>query len=218
MYKINQEMARKADSIGAYLTEPGQYVGQFTRAENITSKVKGTKGIGFTFESGGQSTKFDVWTAKATGEPLQGMNLINAIMTCMSLKELPVSLGTVERYDYETKTTNKVQAEVFPALLGKDVGLVFQRVEYEKMRDGHLTGETGWRLELVAPFRAADSFTSSEIWDRKKEPAKLLAILAGLRDRPLKQKTHPAPQSHGHDMQPQSAGSGFDDMGDDLPY
>jgi len=224
MYALDQTAAREADSFGSYLTETGKYIGTFTRAEKLISKNKGTHGIGFTFESAGQTTRFDVWTMNAQNEHLSGYKTINAIMACMSLRGIRPVPGQVERYNWDTQQKETVQAEVFPELVGKPVGLVLQKTEYEKMRDGHKTGETGWRLELVAPFRAADEFTASEILDRKTKPEKLAAIIAVLSDRPL--KSRPVQQSRAHDdvnaqaqhATTRSAGSGFDDMDDDVPF
>lgn len=224
MYALDQTAAREADSFGSYLTETGKYIGTFTRAEKLISKNKGTHGIGFTFESSGQTTRFDVWTMNAQNEHLSGYKTINAIMACMSLRGIRPVPGQVDRYNWDTQQKETVQAEVFPDLVGKPVGLVLQKTEYEKMRDGHKTGETGWRLELVAPFRAADEFTASEILDRKTKPEKLAAIIAVLSDRPL--KSRPAQQSRAHDdvnaqaqhATTRSAGSGFEDMDDDVPF
>ena len=221
MYQLDQNAAREADSIGSYLTETGKYVGTFTRAEKLISKNKGTHGIGFTFESAGQTTRFDVWTMNAQNEHLGGYKAINAIMACMSLRGISEKPGQVERYNWDTQQRETVQAEVFPDLIGKPIGLVLQSTEYEKMREGQKTGETGWRLEPVVPFRAADEFTASEILDRKTKPEKLASVIATLADRPL--KTRPAQpvrdQSDASSQaQPARESSGFDDMDSDIPF
>lgn len=221
MYQLDANAAREADSIGSYLTETGKYTGTFTRAEKLISKNKGTHGIGFTFESAGQTTRFDVWTMDASNKHLSGFKAVNAIMACLSLRGITPKTGQVERYNWDTQQKETVQADVFPDLVGKPIGLVLQKTEYEKMRDGQYTGETGWRLELVAPFRAADEFTASEILDRKTKPEKLASIVAILADRPL--KTRHAPRAQNASIpaqQPQTsgAGSGFDDMENDIPF
>ncbi len=221
MYQLDQNAAREADSIGSYLTETGKYVGTFTRAEKLISKNKGTHGIGFTFESAGQTTRFDVWTMNAQNEHLGGYKAINAIMACMSLRGISEKPGQVERYNWDTQQKETVQAEVFPELVGKPVGLVLQKTEYEKMRDGQKTGETGWRLELLAPFRAADEFTAGEILDRKTKPEKLASIIATLADRPLKARPAAQRNDSGNGGPPAghpAASSGFDGMDDDIPF
>lgn len=225
MYALDTNAAREADSFGSYLTETGKYVGTFTRAEKLISKNKGTHGIGFTFESAGQTTRFDIWTMDAQNKHLSGFKAVNAIMACMSLRGIAPKQGQVERYNWDTQQKETVQADVFPDLVGKPVGLVLQKTEYEKMRDGQYTGETGWRLELVAPFRAADEFTASEILDRKTKPEKLASIIAVLSDRPLK-KRNTQQQGRAVDYEAGNqaaaaagAGSGFDGMDDDsIPF
>ncbi len=189
MYTLDPTAAREAENFSSFLSETGKYKGKFIRAEKLVSSNKGTHGIGFTFESDSkQTTRFDIWTMNAQGEHLTGFKTLSAIMACLKLKNLAVGTGPVERYDYDTKQRNTVQAEIFPDLLNKPVGLVLVNTEYEKMREGHKTGETGWRLELVAPFEAATEFTASEIMDRATQPKKLAAIVATLTDRPLKNK------------------------------
>ena len=158
MYAIDKQAAIEADNHGGFLAETGKYKGHFTRAEKLISKNKGTHGIGFTFEDESKrTTRFDIWTRSGSGDNLMGYKTLQAMMTVMGLRNITPAQGIVDRYDYDTKTTSKVQAEVFNDLVGKPVGLVLRSTEYEKMRDGRLTGETGWRLELVAPFRAAGS-------------------------------------------------------------
>ena len=189
MYTLNTQLAREADTQSNYLTETGKYIGRFTRAERLVSK-KGTEGIGFTFENASKmSTKFDLWLKNASGEDLPALKTLSAILVCLKLKDIKPAPGKVERYDFETKTKNIVDAEIFPGLLNKPIGLVFQKTEYEKMRDGALTGETGWRLELLMPFEAESELTASEILDRKTKPERLAAVIATLGDRPLKNKS-----------------------------
>lgn len=222
MYTLDATAAREAENFSSFLSETGKYKGKFIRAEKLVSSNKGTHGIGFTFEADNkQTTRFDIWTKNAQGEPLMGFKTLNAIMACMRLRGLSVGTGPVERYDYTTKQRNTVQAEIFPDLLGKPIGLVLVNTEYEKMRDGQKTGETGWRLELVAPFEAATEFTASEILDKATQPKKLASIMATLADRHLKNKPAPRQQYDGyHEESPTGhpASSGFGSVDDDIPF
>lgn len=223
MYQLDPNAAREADSFGSYLSETGKYIGTFTRAEKLVSKNKGTHGIGFTFESTGkQSTRFDVWTIDASGKHLGGFKAVNAIMACMKLRLLTEAQGKVERYNWDTQQKDIVDATIFPDLMGKPVGLVLQKTEYEKVREGHKTGETGWRLELLAPFSAEGEFTASEILDRKTKPEKLASIIATLADRPLKNRpaalTPRADDGYSGPPAGHPASSGFEDDGWDIPF
>ncbi|GAA6121499.1 hypothetical protein [Acidovorax sp. FG27] len=221
MYALDTQAAREADQFGAYLNETGKYKGQFTRAEKLVSKQKGTHGVGFTFEAEDKrTTRFDVWTINGAGDHLPGYKFVNALLACMKLRQVTEAPAKVDRYNWDTKQIEKVDATVFPELIGKPVGLVLRNTEYEKMRDGMLTGETGWRLEPLVPFEAATEFTSSEILDRKTKPEKLASVMATVTDRPLKKGPAPAARQaqDRHSPQQASQGSGFDDMGDDIPW
>lgn len=222
MYQLNTNAAREAENISNYLSETGKYKGKFIRAEKLISGNKGTHGVGFTFESDSkQTTRFDIWTMSAQNEQLMGYKAINAIMACMKLKTLSIGRAEVERTDWDTKQKYKEEAEVFPELLDKPIGLVLVNTEYEKMRDGQKTGETGWRLELVAPFEASTEFTASEILDRATQPKKLASIVALLADRPMRNRPaqRQAPGGH-HDAPPAGhpANGGFSSPDDDIPF
>ena len=222
MYTIDATAAREAENFSKFLSETGKYKGKFICAEKLVSSNKGTHGIGFTFESDSkQTTRFDIWTMNAQGEHLMGFKTLSAIMACLKLKTLAVGTGPVERYDYDTKQRYTVQAEIFPDLLNKPIGLVLVNTEYEKMRENKKTGETGWRLELVAPFEAATEFTAAEIMDRATQPKKLAAIVSMLADRPLKNKPAPLQASHSYEAAPPAghpASGGFDSPDEDIPF
>lgn len=222
MYTIDATAAREAENFSNFLSETGKYKGKFIRAEKLVSSNKGTHGIGFIFESDSkQTTRFDIWTMNAQGEHLMGFKTLSAIMACLKLKTLAVGTGPVERYDYDTKQRYTVQAEIFPDLLNKPIGLVLVNTEYEKMRENKKTGETGWRLELVAPFEAATEFTAAEIMDRATQPNKLAAIVSMLADRPLKNKPAPRQASHSYEAAPPAghpANGGFDLPDEDIPF
>lgn len=225
MYALDKQSAVEADNLSKYLEKSGKYVGKFTRAEVLVSAKKGTHGIGFTFvDQSGQTAKFDVWTMQANMNKLSGFGLVQALMTCMSIKDLSTTQAEVDRYDYDQKKDVKVIADVFADLVGKPVGLVLQSVEYEKFKDNAPSGVYAWKLEPLIAFRASDSFTSSEIWGKATKPTKLDAVVSRLEDKPLKNKAVSRPEQ-GYSPYansaptPAPASSGFSDMDDDsIPF
>lgn len=212
MYQLDPKAAKESDQIGGYLKDTGKYKGKFIRAEKLISTNKGTHGVGFSFISEtGQSSRFDLWTKDAQEKELMGYKALMAIMACMKVRELTVKTAQVERYDYDTHQKYTENAEVFPELMGKDIGLLLRNTEYEKMRDGQKTGDTAWRLELYAPFEASTELTAGEIIDKKKSPEQLQKIISSLADRPLKKGSAPAPRQS-------SGGPAGGDMDDDIPF
>jgi len=212
MYKLDPTAASKADTIGAYINETGKYVGKFMRAEKLVSATKKTDGIGFTFKAeDGRETRFDIWTYNAKGEPLSGLNQVNAMMACLQVRELTVIKQPVRRWENNQEVT--ADGEVFPELQNKPIGLLLRSEEYEKMNNGAKTGVTGWRMGLFAIFQASTELMASEILARKTKPEQLGRVIAMLADKPLKSRPVPSAGTHQDNSRPMS----MDDMGD-IPF
>jgi hypothetical protein len=201
MYILNPEAARQGDTVGGFITETGKYVGKFLRAEKLVSREKQTHGIGFSFKAeDGRETRFDVWTQKADGTALPGLNLINAMMTCLQLRELRAVSMQVKRWDAnEGKDTEQV-VPCFNALMNADIGLLLRAEEYEKMKDNRLTGETGWRMNIFAVFQAKTGLMATEILARRTSPEMLDNVVSALRDKPLRKKSTPQASAPDHGM------------------
>jgi hypothetical protein len=210
MYTLNPEAAKKADVIGAYINETGKYLGTFVRAEKLVSKEKRTDGIGFTFRADdGRECRFDIWTQKEGGEPLSGLNQVNAMMACLQQRTLTASQQTVKKW-YDGADV-VMPAPCFAELMNKRVGLLLRAEEYEKMKDGHKTGTTGWRMGLFAVFQADTELMASEILSRKTQPEQLAKVTAMLTDKPLKAGGTRAPGAA-------SQLATLADLDDDIPF
>lgn len=211
MYTLNPEAAKKADVIGAYITETGKYVGTFIRAEKLVSAAKGTDGIGFTFkDESGRECRFDVWTQKQNGEALSGLNLINAMMACLQQRALTESNQPVKKWVDGAETITP--APCFVELMAKRIGLLLRAEEYEKMKDGQKTGGTGWRMGLFAVFQADTELMATEILTRKTQPEQLGKVITQLADKPVK-----AGAARGANSAPASRGV-LVDLDDDIPF
>ncbi len=213
MYTLNTDAAKKADVIGAYISETGKYVGTFIRAEKLVSAAKQTDGIGFTFrDESDRECRFDVWTQKQNGEALSGLNLINAMMACLQQRALTESTQAVKKWDNGAETI--MPAPCFAELMGKKIGLLLRAEEYEKMKDKQKTGERGWRMGLFAVFQADTELMASEVLTRKTQPEQLAKVTAMLADKPLKAGAARAASGA-------SAGRGASDVPadfDDIPF
>lgn len=213
MYTIDASAARKADAIGQYINETGKYVGMFIRAEKLVSREKGTHGIGFTFKADDdRETRFDVWTKKANGENLPGLNQINAMMACLRLRDLSESIQRVKKWDTAQNAEAVMDAPCFADLMNKKIGLLLRSEEYEKMKDGHKTGETGWRMNLFACFQADTELMATEILDRKTSPEQLAKVVVMLSDKPLRKV------GQSREAAPTSSGGPMSVMDDDIPF
>ncbi len=202
MYQLDKQAACEAEQVSNYLTDTGKYKGEFIRAEKLVSKAKGTHGVGFTFKSkDNRTTRFDIWTTKADGDQLMGYKALMAIMACMRVSSMKPVKAMIERYNWDTKTTDNVEAEVFKELMNKPIGLLLRNTQYEKMENGAKTGELGWRLEFYIAFDAESEMTAGELIGKKTTSEALPAIIATLADKPLKNQPKAA-QSSANDYYP----------------
>jgi hypothetical protein len=208
MYNLDPNAARKADQTGNRISELGKYVGQFTQAEDITAST-GTKGVALRFKSNGQEANLSLYTTKADGTQIMGYQALMAIMTCMQLRGLSPKAGTVQAWDNDAKKEFTKQAQVFPELCSKDIGLLLETEEYAKK-----TGGIGTRMVIAGIFQAKTELTASEILDHKTTPEQLGKMVARLRHRPVKADRHSSAAPSAHD----GGGSGFDDMDDEIPF
>lgn len=218
MYSLNAAAARQGDTFGAYITETGAYSGRFTRAEKLVSRDKGTHGIGFTFKGDdGREARFDVWTQKADGTGLSGLNTINAMMACLQIRELRDSVVSVTKYDYDRAKDVVVNAPCFTALMNADIGVLLRAEEYEKFNNGAPTGETGWKMGLFGVFQSHTGLMASEILERKTTPELLSKVIASaLRDKPLRKRSGNGAQTSASSGRNQTAADDFQDQ--DIPF
>lgn len=215
MYQLDAAAATKADTIGAYLQDTGKYVGVFTRAEALISTNKGTHGVGFTFKAeDGRETKFDIWTKKGNGDPLTGLNQMNAIMACLKVRQVNVQKMDVKKWHDGKEQI--MTADCFPDLMNKKIGLLLRSEEYAKMKDGYETGEYGWRIGLFAIFQADTELMASEILARKTQPEQLGKVIVMLADKPLKNKRQGGGNRQSSSGMPDSIP--FDDDLDSVPF
>jgi len=200
-YTLNTEAAKQADKINTRIESKGDYVGQFTRAEAVTSS-KGTKGVDFSFaaNNGATADYLTIWTHNKDGEEIYGFNVLMAIMTCLKVKDLTAVQGQVEKYDKTAGGKVTVTVPLFRDLMNKPIGLLIFMEEYVKN-----SGGSAWKPVIASPFDK-DGFTASEILNRVTTPQALPSMIDYLRDRPLKvsqgseKPSNPAPSDSAADF------------------
>lgn len=178
-YAVNREGAIRASGTPR-IHAKGAYVGTFTRAEYVKSRAD-TVGIEFTFVSdeGALADYLTVWTMNRDGKELSGRALVDALMTCMAVRELKPKPGHVDKYSREAGGRESLPATLYPDLMGKKIGVLLIVEEYVG-NDGGVKS----KLAMVNCFEPASGKTAREIWE--KSPAQALpALTAGLRDKLL---------------------------------
>lgn len=219
MYSLNPSAARKGDERTGRISEIGAYVGKFTRAEHVISDRKKTTGVEFAFESDDkQQATFTVWTINGKGEQIFGFAQLQAIMTVLQTRTLELTQQMVKKYDRDSGGVIDVSAEVFAALMGKPVGVLFETEDYEKFTNGQPNGQIGTKVVFAGVYDPKTRLTASEILDKKVQPLKLDQHIKTLKHRPLKRVAGGgySSSSTGHPNAPGNSSGGFED--DDIPF
>jgi len=182
-YDYDEAGLEGADDAASRLTENGAYVGTFTQVVGVVSGEKGTHGLEFEFTTrAGDRTRFNLWTKKEDGTKLFGMSMLQAMMLLTGVRRLDPVSASVKRFGEEE------EAETYPALCGKTIGLVLQKELYTK-GDGH----EGQRINLVGSFHPETKMTSTEIRDRASKPEKLDKMLKGLKTKDARRASRAEP-------------------------
>lgn len=180
-YALDRDSAMKANG-NIRIQEKGKYYGQFTRAEFVTS-TKGTIGIDFTFKSNDGATAdfLTIWTQRQNGEALAGRQLIDALMTCLRLRSMDTRRARVEKYNPDSQQRDMADAEIYPDLMHKPIGLLLVTEEYINGQ-----GQKKSKMVIWGFFEASTDKTAREIL--RQQPAQSLpSMVASLRDKTLPQ-------------------------------
>lgn len=185
-YNLTSEYAREGDSQGSLrITENGAYKGVLTKAKHFVND-NGTMGIDFAFESvTGATAYFQFYTRNNQGDSIFGEKQLNAVMTCMKVKSITPQEGAIEEFNFDTKKVEKIQATIFPALMNKPIGIVFQKEHYVKK-----DGTPGESMGFYTAFNAESQQTANEVLDQSKAE-RLEKILANLKDKNAAQRPSP---------------------------
>ena len=178
-FNLDPNAAREGSgSAGGSINETGHYIGVIEWAREKTFD-SGAEAIEIRFKAdSGESTNLSLFTSPANDGGIGfGVKQINALMTCCSVRELSSTQGEVEAYNPDTKQVEKVQAQVFPQLAGKRVGMLLQKEFYEK------NGEQKYAMKLYAPFSADKQQTAKEILDQKGETGAVEKMADNLKDK-----------------------------------
>lgn len=194
-YEYDDEAAGHADDFANRIDEPGLYVGEIKRADNIVSS-QGTSGIYFEVEApGGGSTSFTLYTEKQDGTRIFGFNKVQAAMTILGLRSLRTKPGMVSVYDEEQKKRVEQEGEVYPDLIGKTIG-----VALEKELTTNQSGKDSYRFNLATFFHPTSRLTASEIRERKVKPEKIekvLKMISKVKDNRVKKAAEPSQPAAG---------------------
>lgn len=181
-YQLDPAAAKNANSGGKRISEAGVYVGKIHAAWCETNK-NGTEGVFIQFHAntGQEAGPLALYTFNKDGKALSGYDALNALMTCVRVKELQPSKGKVTVYDFDSQSDVEKTKDVFPALNGKPIGFLLRLEEYENSG-----GELKTRLVIAGTFDPATKQMATEILARSKDAVALDRASEWLAKNPVK--------------------------------
>lgn len=208
-FNLDANSAKKGSGTAGGIDETGGYTGTITLAMHIEAD-SGASGIQFSFESdtGQKSNYINVYTHGKDGNPIFGLDTVNALMTCLKLRGIKPEKRDVEIRDFQSGQSKKESCDVYPDLMNKPVGLILRKEWYV-----NTSGDDKFRMALFAPFEASTGKLAVEVLDDRPAEGKD-KIVASLKD-----KGAPKQQRSGNSGQPAAGGSEpADDFDDDIPF
>lgn len=121
------------------INKTGLYIGHFLKAYKRTSKVPGaqSEAIHFEFSSNEGYGDFDIWFKGKDGADLErGVAQIQGLMALFDLDDLREKKNDlIDKYDFDLKAVTQVRVDSYPALIEKEIGVVWQMEEYIKQEN-----------------------------------------------------------------------------------
>ena len=214
-YKLNAKLAKEGDKGGNQrITETGAYTGVFTSVREAISKKK-TIGVEFAFkaDNGAEARFVSLWITRADGENLGDYNKLMAVMACMKVKDTKKRAMPITEYDFSAGEVITHTVDCYPELMNKPIGVVFQKEEYIKTKDGSV----GSSMRLYAAFNAETKQTAIELLDNS--PAERLEkILEVVKDKLVDKGQAYQAEQNASAGAPTVVDNDVDDLDDDIPF
>lgn len=178
-YTRDDQLAVQPETnVGGKIETSGAYVGHFTLAKEKTAKT-GTKGIEFNFEAeDGRTARYlSLWLTRANGEKIEyPYSLLSALMACLNVKNIESTLATVDEWNQAASMMMPTEAQTFPDLMNKPIGVLLQREE--RLWEG----KTYVSMKIAQFYDPSDSSTPAEILSGKRAGHALDKLVGNLRE------------------------------------
>lgn len=210
-YTRDDQLAVQPETnFGGRIETSGAYIGRLTLAKERTAKT-GTRGIEFNFEAddGRVARYLTLWVARANGDKIEyPYSLLSALMACLDVKKIDSTPEMVDEWNAATGQWSPTEAQVFPELMNKPIGLLLQREERE------WEGKTYVSMKIVQFFDPKDRSTPAEILSGQRTGQSLDKMVTNLRETVVRADAPPAGAAPAG-----SAGGNFSEIDDDdVPF
>jgi hypothetical protein len=225
----------KGFSAGA-IKATGFYPCTITKAYDRDSQSSDAKALHLDLVTdSGQYASIDLWHTSSkgvqvdkNGRDLPAAQSINDLMVLLDLTDLQAKLDLVHMYDFDLRQEVEVKKMVYPELLNRAIGCVFQMVESYKqvnISDKWVDSPNGERIcrpEFLT-FCDAETQASAAEFLKELEPVAIAKYIAGLepiKNSQLAENNHIIKQAQSAQNAPvvDPVNMDADDLDDDIPF
>lgn len=209
-YQLDPKAATDASKGSDRITKSGLYPGTITAAWGGTNR-NNNEYVGIVFKTdSGDRLQQEIYTFGATGEQLRGFGSVQALMTCVRVRELAAVRGSVTRYDFDIRDEVTVMDDAYPDLIGKRVGMIVQMVEDEYQ------GKVSQKPDIRGWYCLETNMVAAEILARATTPRTLESQARWLEANPVYRKKPKASAAPSGAPSSGPTSAGFDD--DSIPF
>lgn len=213
-FNLDPKAASSYGRGSSYITSSGKYIGEFYRAESVTSK-SGTQGVDLLFKTpqGEIADYMTIWHTKADGTRLPGFDAINALMTVLKVRGAKEGAHKAERWVKENKAYEPLMVRGYDEFCHKLIGIVLQETLEDDGKGGNRQGK-----QIIGFFEANTELTAAEILNKASKPEALAKQLTWLASHPIKDNRKN--KSAGEFSKPSSSSfkSDAEDWDSDIPF
>jgi len=228
MANFKKDTTTVRDFAAGAIKSTGFYAGTITKAYDRNSLSSDAKAIHIDFVAdNGQSGQIDLWHTAGTGlqtdkngKPLPAIRSINDLLVIVDVDDLKSKPGMVDIFDYDLREDVKTKKMIYPELVGRHIGAVFQMVSEGKR--SQVNGE--WKTSTTEfknraefkQFATDDGLSAREFLDGS-EPVAIQKYVDSL-ESVKGEDAHIIKQASNQPNTPSGAAPAEDDYEDDIPF
>lgn len=130
-FKLDMASAAQSDK-PAVVTQAGAYTGTITQAWSEQSEGGAVAlKMDFKRDDGAEAKGLTIWHTAKSGDKIEsGHSKIMALMYCMRVRDAQKKQGKIKKYDFEQRKVVDINADIYPDLIHKKIGIAVDAEEY----------------------------------------------------------------------------------------
>jgi hypothetical protein len=163
MYQLDKKSAENGSGNASRFLEEGLHEVVITQAYEVMAATN-AKGVHIDFKDrqGNATCSLVFYVLNKDGQPIYGMDQLNAVMAVCKVKAITPQGGMVTYYDFDQKKDLQKQAMILTELVNKPLNLILHK------EVNTYDGRSSLRTNMTAPLVAGTNQTAVEVLNNKE--------------------------------------------------